>query len=217
MNGKKSNYDTSGRNRTLVGNKQNLLSTKLANPTRPFSTSCCGRGSVKTSLWKSTSKTIQKSIQAQMSNEKDYVKIDLEPRKHTVSNYFIIVLKKHVPPLPAYADRHGGEQKLVNDLHLRAYSTGPLKKSNFINSASAPALRSVFTSQCAKAGVFHAVTEFVKGHGTIDEYGYNREVLDPKYVRKSYGNSGSTMHPPRSTLCDNETKSFRKCKTKSTN
>jgi len=128
------------------------------------------------------SETIQKSIKTQMDNEKDYVKIDLEPRKRTVTNYFIMCLKKNVPPLPAYAGRHGAEPKLVNDMHLRDVFHRAAKEVELYQLGIGPhTLRSVFSSQCAKAGVAPAVAEFMKGHGSSDRYGYNREVLDPEF------------------------------------
>lgn len=128
---------------------------------------------------------IQQRIEKQRADpSRDYVIIDLEPRKQTLSRYFTAAPKGVVPKFPLktldYRIRGG------RPIHVQATEDRfrkAAKQVGLYQKGMGPhTLRSVFTNQCAMVGVAQAVCEFVKGHGAGDKYGYSREVLNEKYV-----------------------------------
>jgi hypothetical protein len=130
-----------------------------------------------------SSKEIQESIQKQLVDQKkDYVVIDLEPRKQTLNRYFVAVPKQY--PLRTFDYRIRGG-KLIHTQVMENIFRGRAKEVGVYEKGMGPhTLRSVFTSQCAMVGVREAVCEFMKGHGSGDKYGYSREVLNEEYVVK---------------------------------
>jgi hypothetical protein len=132
------------------------------------------------------SPAIQKKIADQMSNSKDYVIIDLEPRKTTLSRYFSIVPKQYLPKFPLKT----GDYKIRGNkpMHRKALEDNfrsAAQQTGLYEKGTGPhTFRSIFTSACAMAGVAQAVAEFAKGHGGGDKYGYSREVLNEEYVVK---------------------------------
>jgi hypothetical protein len=132
-----------------------------------------------------SSKEIQQTIEKQRADPSaDYIVIDLEPRKQTLSRYFTAVPKQFVPKFPLktldYRIR-GGKPVHVQAMEDRFRKSS--KQVGVYQKGMGPhTLRSVFTSQCAMVGVAQAVCEFMKGHGAGDKYGYSREVLNEKYV-----------------------------------
>jgi hypothetical protein len=132
-----------------------------------------------------SSSEIQQRIEKQRADpNRDYIIIDLEPRKQTLSRYFTVAPKDLVPKFPLrtldYRIRGG------KPIHVQATEDRfrkAAKQVGLYQKGMGPhTLRSVFTSQCAMVGVAQAVCEFVKGHGAGDKYGYSREVLNEKYV-----------------------------------
>lgn len=133
------------------------------------------------------SREIQTSITKQMAdNTRDYVVIDLEPRKQTLTRYFTVVPKKYVPTFPLrnldYKIR-GGKPITRQNLEER-FRQAATKVGLYQKGLGPHTLRSIFTSQCAMVGVAQPVCEFLKGHGGGDKYGYSREVLNEQYVVK---------------------------------
>jgi integrase/predicted Zn-ribbon and HTH transcriptional regulator len=142
---------------------------------------------------------IQGEINRQMADPKDYVRIDLEPRKETLDVYYLLCPKKIVPRFPlitrAYKSlgKYSKYDRIVGD-----WGGKPLKLSDteyrfrivatqvglYRLGMGPHSLRSAFSYQCAKAGVPLAISEFFKGHGGADKYGYNREVMDEEYMLK---------------------------------
>ena len=132
-----------------------------------------------------SSKEIQERIEKQRADpSREYIVIDLEPRKQTLSRYFTAAPKEMVPKFPLktldYKIRGG------KPIHVQATEDRfrkAAKQVGLYEKGMGPhTLRSVFTSQCATVGVAQAVCEFVKGHGSGDKYGYSREVLNEKYM-----------------------------------
>jgi len=116
--------------------------------------------------------------------EKQYVRIDLRPRKTTLDTYFILVPKQFAPRFPVltleYGNR-GGQPIGSNDLETTWQRAS--KRAGLRQIGMGPhTLRSAFRSQCARAKVELAVAEFQMGHGAGDKYGYAREVEDEEYV-----------------------------------
>jgi hypothetical protein len=75
--------------------------------------------------------------------------------------------------------------KLIDPHDMQNVWRRAAKKAKFWQEGLGPhTLRSVFKSQCGKAEVAYAVSEFCMGHGGGDKYGYAREVLDEKYAAK---------------------------------
>jgi len=153
-----------------------------------------------------TSPSIQRKIEAQRSNEKPYIKIELSPRKSTLDDFFTLTPKQYVPEFPlntkAYKDRGG---KLIDPHDIQNVWRRAAKKSRLWQEGLGPhTLRSVFRSQCARSGVAKAVSEFCMGHGGGDQYGYSREVLDEQYVamelRKMWAGQTSVTDPLTSGL-----------------
>ena len=134
-----------------------------------------------------SSKEIRQSIEKQrVDPNRDYVVIDLEPRKQTLSRYFTAVPKQYVPKFPLktldYRIRGGKPihvQAMEDRFRKAAKQVGLYQKGMGPHS-----LRSAFTSQCNMSGVRESVCEFMKGHGASDKYGYAREVLNEAYVVK---------------------------------
>jgi integrase len=131
-----------------------------------------------------TSPNIQHKIETQRSNEKPYVKIQLSPRKSALDEFFTLTPKQYVPRFPlntkAYKDRGA---KLIDPHDIQNVWRRAAKKAGLWQMGLGPhTLRSTFRSQCARAGVVRAVSEFCMGHGGGDQYGYSREVLDEQYV-----------------------------------
>jgi hypothetical protein len=132
-----------------------------------------------------SSSEIQQRIEKQRADPNgDYILIDLEPRKQTLSRYFTAAPKDLVPKFPLrtldYRIRGG------KPIHVQATECRFRKAAEQVGlyqkGMGPHTLRSVFTSQCAMVGVAQSVCEFVKGHGAGDKYGYSREVLNEKYV-----------------------------------
>lgn len=132
-----------------------------------------------------SSRETQERIEKQRSDpNRDYIVIDLEPRKQTLGRYYTAAPKDLVPKFPLrtldYRIRGG------KPIHVQATEDRfrkAAKQVGLYQKGTGPhTLRSVFTSQCAMVGVAQAVCEFVKGHGAGDKYGYRREVLNEKYV-----------------------------------
>jgi hypothetical protein len=153
-----------------------------------------------------TSPSLQRKIEAQRSNEKPYVKIQLSPRKSTLDDFFTVTPKQYVPGFPlntkAYKDRG---RKLIDPHDIQNVWRRAAKKAGLWQAGLGPhTLRSVFRSQCARAGVPKAVSEFCMGHGGGDQYGYSREVLDEQYVaselRKMWAGQTGTTDPQTSGL-----------------
>ena len=131
-----------------------------------------------------SSPQIQANITKQVSDGKDYVVIDLEPRKQTLTRYFTVCPRGYIPKFPIHSLPYrirGGRP--ITRQHLEARFRKAAKQVGLYQIGMGPhTLRSVFTSQCAMCGVAQAVCEFVKGHGAGDKYGYAREVLNEKYL-----------------------------------
>jgi hypothetical protein len=140
---------------------------------------------------------IQKQIQEQMSNSKDYVRIDLQPRKMTLTQYFVLVPKQYVPSFPfRTADYKVRGNKPLHREAMEEIFRRAAKRVNLYKKGMGPhTLRSAFTSQCAMAGVVQAVAEFAKGHGGADKYGYSREVLNEEYMVKELRKLWSFVKP----------------------
>jgi hypothetical protein len=133
------------------------------------------------------SRQIQANLAKQMAdNARDYVIIDLEPRKQTLTRYFTAVPKRYVPKFPVinldYKIR-GGKPITRQNLEER-FRKAATEVDLYEKGMGPHILRSVFTSQCAMLGVRESVCEFLKGHGGGDKYGYSREVLNEEYVVK---------------------------------
>jgi hypothetical protein len=132
-----------------------------------------------------SSSEIQQRIEKQRADpNRDYIIIDLEPRKQTLSRYFTAAPKDLVPKFPLrtldYRIRGG---KLIHVQATEDRFRKAAKQVSLYQKGMGPhTLRSVFTSQCAMVGVAQSVCEFVKGHGAGDKYGYSREVLNETYV-----------------------------------
>lgn len=129
---------------------------------------------------------IQKTIEEQVKKGKEYVIIDLEPRKQTLTRYFTAVPKQYVPQFPIRTLDYGIRgKKPITRQALEDRFRKAAKSVGLHQVGMGPhTLRSVFTSQCAMVGVRESVCEFLKGHGAGDKYGYSREVLNEEYVVK---------------------------------
>lgn len=128
---------------------------------------------------------IQAEIAKQLADtNKDFVIIDLEPRKSTLSRYFVAVPRKLLPQFPVKSLDYGGSghQPITRELLESRWRSASLSLNLHKLGQGPHSLRSAFRSQCAKAGVSESVAEFCMGHGSSDEYGYERQVLDEKYV-----------------------------------
>lgn len=115
---------------------------------------------------------------------KNYIIIDLEPRKQTLTRYFTAVPKQFVPKFPLRTLDYGIRgNKLIHVQAMEDRFRKAAKQVGLYEIGMGPhTLRSVFTSQCAMAGVRESVCEFMKGHGAGDKYGYSREVLNEEYL-----------------------------------
>ncbi|MGA8858054.1 MAG: hypothetical protein WB643_12935, partial [Candidatus Bathyarchaeia archaeon] len=133
-----------------------------------------------------SSAKIQADITKQVKAGKDYVIIDLEPRKQTLTRYFTAVPKLYLPIFPVHTlDYRIRGNKLITRQVLEDRFRKAARQVGLYELGMGPhTLRSVFTSQCAMAGVRESVCEFMKGHGAGDKYGYSREVLNEDYVVK---------------------------------
>lgn len=126
-----------------------------------------------------------KRIEEQRADPKrDYIVIDLEPRKQTLTRYFTAAPKDMVPIFPLKTlDYKVRGNKPVHVQCMEDRFRKAAKEVGLYSKGMGPhTLRSVFTSQCAMVGVKESVAEFVKGHGSGDAYGYRREVLNEKYL-----------------------------------
>jgi hypothetical protein len=119
-----------------------------------------------------------------MNNEKDYVVIDLKPRKSNLSRYFVIVPKKQVPNFPLKTNNFTVRgNKPIHVSAIEGNFRRAAKRVELYEKGVGPhTFRSAFTSACDMAGVAQAITEFAKGHGASDKYGYGREVLNEEYA-----------------------------------
>jgi integrase len=133
-----------------------------------------------------SSPAIQADIEKQLKGSKDHVIIDLEPRKQTLTRYFTAVPKQYLPKFPVHTlDYRIRGNKLITRQVLEDRFRKAARQVGLYQPGMGPhTLRSVFTSQCAMAGVRESVCEFMKGHGAGDKYGYSREVLNEEYVVK---------------------------------
>lgn len=134
-----------------------------------------------------SSPKIQADIAKQIKAGKDYIIINLEPRKQTLTRYFAAVPKQFLPKFPVHTlDYRIRGNKLITRQVLEDRFRKAARQVGLYEPGTGPhTLKSVFTSQCATVGVAQAVCEFVKGHGAGDKYGYSREeVLNEAYVIK---------------------------------
>ena len=128
---------------------------------------------------------LHQSIEKQRADPtKNYIIIDLEPRKQTLTRYFTAVPKQFVPKFPLRTLDYGIRgNKLIHVQAMEDRFRKAAKQVGLYEIGMGPhTLRSVFTSQCAMAGVRESVCEFMKGHGAGDKYGYSREVLNEEYL-----------------------------------
>jgi len=130
---------------------------------------------------------LQQSIEKQRADPtKDYIIIDLQPRKQTLTRYFVPVPKQYVPKFPLTTLDYKIRGK--KPIHVQAMEDRfrqATRQVGLHEKGMGPhTLRSVFTSQCAMAGVRESVCEFMKGHGAGDKYGYSREVLNEAFMVK---------------------------------
>jgi hypothetical protein len=132
---------------------------------------------------------IQANIEAQRNNVKQYIRIDLRPRKSNVDVYYVLTPKQYVPKFPLrtadYGNRGGA---LIDRLDAELNWRRATVRANMRQVGLGPhTLRSAFRSQCAKVGVADAVAEFCLGHGSHDKYGYSRETTDEEYLAGELG------------------------------
>jgi len=129
---------------------------------------------------------IQKQIADQLQNDKDYVVIDLEPRKQTLTRYFTVVPKGYVPEFPIYSlDYKIRGNKLISGQVLECRFRKAAEEVGLYKPGLGPhTLRSAFKSACREAKINDNFSEFIMGHGSGDRYGYAREMLDEENVVK---------------------------------
>jgi integrase len=128
------------------------------------------------------SKEIQKQIDSQ--RDSPFVKINLEPRKKTLDEFFTLVPSQFVPQFPIFTKAYSGRQAALLDSHdiESRWNLAARRIELWIPGLGPHTLRSSFRSQCQKSGVIPAVAEFFMGHGGADKYGYAREVLDVQFA-----------------------------------
>lgn len=133
-----------------------------------------------------SSNEIQQNIEKQMKNNKDYVIIDLEPRKKTLTRYFTAVPKRYIPKFPVHTlDYRIRGNKLITRQVIEDRFRKAAQQVELYHLGMGPhTLMSVFESQCGMAGVKDNVIEFARGHGGGDKYGYRREVLNEEFLVK---------------------------------
>ena len=131
-----------------------------------------------------SSPQIQANITKQVTDGKGYVVIDLEPRKQTLTRYFIACPREYIPKFPIHTldYRIRGNKPITRQVLEDRFRKAARQVGLYQKGMGPHTLRSAFTSQCAMVSVAQAVCEFVKGHGAGDKYGYAREVLNEKYV-----------------------------------
>ncbi len=133
-----------------------------------------------------SSPKILKQIGEQVKKGKEYIIIDLEPRKQTLTRYFTAVPKQYLPEFPIltldYKIR--GKQPVTRQSLEDRFRQAAKSVGVYQLGMGPHTLRSVFTSRCNEVGVKESVCEFLKGHGGGDQYGYAREVLNEEYVIK---------------------------------
>ena len=134
-----------------------------------------------------SSPKLHQSIEKQRADPtRDYILIDLAPRKQTLTRYFTVVPKQYVPKFPMMTLDYTIRGK--KPVHVQAMEDRFRKAARQVGlyqpGMGPHTLRSVFTSQCAMAGVRESVCEFMKGHGAGDKYGYSREVLNEAFMVK---------------------------------
>jgi integrase len=133
-----------------------------------------------------SSPKILKQIKEQIEKGKEYIIIDLEPRKQTLTRYFTAVPKQYLPEFPIltldYKIR--GKQPVTRQSLEDRFRQAAKSVGVYSVGMGPHTLRSVFTSRCNEVGVKESVCEFLKGHGGGDQYGYAREVLNEEYVVK---------------------------------
>jgi hypothetical protein len=123
-------------------------------------------------------------IAAQMKNYRDYVKINLPPRKSNLDAYFVLVPKKHVPTLPALTkvytkDGRGG--RLFTPREMQAVWQRAGERTGLYYKGLGPhKLRTAFLTKCAELGI-SIVGEWQTGHGG-DKYGYNLAGMDEEFI-----------------------------------
>jgi hypothetical protein len=128
------------------------------------------------------SQELQTSIETQRSQ--GYVRIDLEPRKSTLDEFFTIVPFERVPTFPVKT--RTGQPVSIQDMES-IWRRAAIKAKLYKVGLGPHKLRTVFRSQCGKADVAPAVAEFFMGHGSGDKYGYDEEALDEEYALKEIG------------------------------
>jgi integrase len=136
-----------------------------------------------------TSPSIQRGIEAQRSNDKPYIKIDLSPRKSTLDEFFTLAPKQYMPHFPLKTKVHKNRGGTLIDPHdMQNVWRRAAKKVKLWQVGLGPhTLRSTFATQCGILKVSKAVSEFCMGHGGGDKYGYAREVLNEQYVASELG------------------------------
>jgi hypothetical protein len=119
------------------------------------------------------SPAIQAKIEAQRSNP--YIRIDLEPRKGTLDDYFTLVPNSRVPQFPLKTKQYVDRGAVLLDPHdMQTRWRVAAKKVHVWQVGFGPhSLRSAFRTQCDRAAVADAIAEFCMGHGS-DRYGYSR-------------------------------------------
>ncbi len=142
---------------------------------------------------------IQSKIDNQRPNSKPYVKIDLSPRKSALDEFFTLAPKQYLPKFPLNTKTYKNRgSKLIDPHDMQNVWRRAIKKAGLWHEGLGPhTLRSVFKSQCGKAEVAYAVSEFCMGHGGGDRYGYAREALDEKYAAKQLAKLWSYSAPAR--------------------
>jgi integrase len=140
---------------------------------------------------------IQQAIEAQRSNDKPYVRIDLSPRKSNVDMFYTLVPKAHVPAFPlqthVIGPRGGG---LVSPYDLRENWRRAAKKAGLWHEGlGCHTLMSTFESTCGMAGVPDGVIALCRGHGSADRYGYRRETQTEAFVAEQLAKFWSFNQP----------------------
>jgi len=133
-----------------------------------------------------SSPEIQADITKQMESGNDYVIIDLEPRKQTLTRYFTAAPKILVPKFPVHSldYRIRGNKPITRQVLEDRFRKAAQAVELYQLGMGPHILRSAFESQCAMVGIKKNIAEFVTGHGGGDRYGYRREVLNEEYVVK---------------------------------
>lgn len=152
-----------------------------------------------------SSPEIQASIESQRNNDKNYIRIDLQPRKSNLDSFFALVPKQYVPKFPLLTADYGGRGKQpIEAIDLEQNWQRARRKAKLDSTGLGPhTLRSCFRSECAKLEVAEPVAEFELGHGPGREnFGYARQVLDESYVARELSKLWNRMHEQTATTHD---------------